>query len=127
MLVGKREGGTSWKIDEEIMEEVEELKYLGVWFYRKLRGNVHLEKMANKAEEWVGKVMWMSRVNRQVEVGRGRMVWELIRRLRVDHTARVWWSVGCSVCRKLDQHGSAGRSRVAEAGGEEGRNESVVW
>ena len=32
-----------------------------------------------KAEEWVGKVMWMSIVNGQVEVDRGRMVWELIR------------------------------------------------
>ena len=36
MIVGKREGGTSWKIGEEIMEEVEEFKYLGVWFDRKL-------------------------------------------------------------------------------------------
>ena len=30
IVVGKREGGTSWKIGEEIMEEVEEFKYLGV-------------------------------------------------------------------------------------------------
>ena len=22
--------------------------------------NIHLEKMVNKAEEWIGKVMWMS-------------------------------------------------------------------
>ena len=36
MLVGKRESGMSWKIGEEIMEEVEEFKYLGVWFDRKL-------------------------------------------------------------------------------------------
>ena len=36
MVVGKREGGTSWKVGEEIMEEVEEFKYLGVWFDRKL-------------------------------------------------------------------------------------------
>ena len=28
----------------------------------------------NKAEEWVGKVMWMSRVNGQAEVDRGQMV-----------------------------------------------------
>ena len=41
MLVGKREGGTSLTIGEEAMEEVEEFKYLGVWFDRKLRGNVH--------------------------------------------------------------------------------------
>ena len=36
MVVGKREGGMSWKIGEEIMEEVEEFNYLGVWFDRKL-------------------------------------------------------------------------------------------
>ena len=41
--------------------------FLGVWF-------IHLEKMANKAEEWIGKVMWMSRVNGQVEVDRAWMV-----------------------------------------------------
>ena len=51
MVVGKMEGGTSWKIGEEIMEEVEEFKYLGVSFDRKLRSHVDLEKMANMAEE----------------------------------------------------------------------------
>ena len=30
MVVGKREGGKSWKIDEETMEELEEFRYLGV-------------------------------------------------------------------------------------------------
>ena len=49
---------------------VDEFIYLGVWFGRKLSGNVHLERMANMEEEWVGKVMWMSRVNGQVEVDR---------------------------------------------------------
>ena len=29
VVIGKREGGTSWKIGEEIMEEVEEFKDLG--------------------------------------------------------------------------------------------------
>ena len=47
---------------------------------RKLPGNVQLEKMAKKAEEWIGRVTWMSRVNGQVEVDRGRMVWELLAR-----------------------------------------------
>ena len=36
MVVGKREAGVSWKIGEEIVEEVEKFKYLGVWIYRKL-------------------------------------------------------------------------------------------
>ena len=92
MLVGKRKGGTSWKIGEKIMEEVEEFKDFGVWFNRKLCGNVHLEKMANKAEEWVGNVIWMSRVSGQVEVVRGRMVCKLIGRPSVEHAAGVWWS-----------------------------------
>ncbi len=30
MVVGKREVGVSWEIGEEIVEEVEEFKYLGV-------------------------------------------------------------------------------------------------
>ena len=36
MVVGKKEYGTSWKTGEEIMEEVEEFKHLGMWFDRKL-------------------------------------------------------------------------------------------
>ena len=61
VMVRKREGGTSWKIGEEIMEEVEEFKYLGVWFDWKQQDNVHLEKMANEAEEWVGNMIWLYR------------------------------------------------------------------
>ena len=97
MIVEKMEGGPSWKIGEEIMDEVEELKNLDAWFDRKLQGNVLLEKMANKAEEWVGKVMWMSRVNGQVEVDRGRMAWELIGRPSVEHAEEVCWSGGRNV------------------------------
>ena len=112
------------------MEEVEKFKNLDVWFDRKLQGNVHLEKMVNKAKEWVGKVMWMSRVNGQVELDRGQMVWEFMGRLSVEHAAEVWWSGGRSVSRKLEsaqmrvdrmirgkqyssRNCSAGRSRVA--------------
>ena len=54
-----------------------------MWFDRKLRCDAHLEKMANMAEEGVGRVMLMSRVNGQVEVDRGWMVWELIERTSV--------------------------------------------
>ena len=35
MVVGKREGGKSWKIDEETMEELEEFKYLGGHYHKK--------------------------------------------------------------------------------------------
>ena len=43
--------------------------------------------MGNNAEEYVGKVIWMSRMNGLVEVDRGRMVWELIGRPSVEHAA----------------------------------------
>ena len=54
------------------------------------------------AEEWVGKVIWMSRVNGQVEDDRGRMVWELIGSPGAEHATEVWWSGGHSACRKLE-------------------------
>ena len=47
-------------------------------------------------------MLWMSRVNGQVEVDRGRMVWELIEKPSVERAAEVWWSGGCSACRKLE-------------------------
>ena len=50
-------------------------------------------------KERVGKV---SRGNGQVEVDRGRIVWELIGRPSVEHAAEVWWSVGPSAYRKLE-------------------------
>ena len=39
MVMGKREAGVSGKIGKEIVEEVEEFKYLVVWVDRKLRGS----------------------------------------------------------------------------------------
>ena len=57
------------------MEEVRAFKYLG--FDRGMRWNVQLEKMKEKAEEWTGKTEWMSRKDGQIEVERGRLVWEL--------------------------------------------------
>ena len=70
-------------------------------FFFGVRSNVQLQKMANKAEERVGKVVWISRVNGQVEVDRGRLVWELIGRLSVEH-AEVWWSGRASACKRLE-------------------------
>ena len=57
----------SWAISGEQMEEVVAFKYLGVWLDRKMRGNVQMERMREKAEEWAGKMEWMSRVNGQIE------------------------------------------------------------
>ena len=47
MMVGKVvEGG---RFNEEKIENVEVFIYLGVWFDRGMRGNVHLEKIREKA------------------------------------------------------------------------------
>ena len=59
-------------------------------FDRKLLDNVHLEKMANKAEEWVGKVMFMTRVNGQEKVDRKDGV-GANQRQSVEHAADMWW------------------------------------
>ena len=73
------------------MEEVESFKYLqlGVWFDRWMRGNMHLRKMVEKAEEWVGKVEWMARVNGDMGVERRRMAWKLMARPCLEHAAEV--------------------------------------
>ena len=44
----------------------------------------------------------MSRVNRLVEVDRGRMVWKLLVRQSMEYVAEVWWTGGHSACRKLE-------------------------
>ena len=44
----------------------------------------------------------MSRVNEQVEVDGGKMVWELLARPSIEYAAEVWWTGGCSACRKLE-------------------------
>ena len=117
----------NWEIGAEIVEEVEEFKYLGVWVDRKLQGNVQFEKMA---EEWIGRVAWMSTVNGQVEVDRGRMVWKLLARPSKEY-AEMWWTEGRSAYWKFESNGQeivggkkyssrsgrAGRSRVEKAGG----------
>ena len=81
----------------------------------------------------------MNRVNGQVEVDRGRKVWEL---LSIE-SAEGWWTGGHSAC-KLESSQmkigrrllgtsntvagvSAGRSSVEKAGKKEGRNEGDIW
>ena len=66
-----------------------------MWVDRKLCNNDRLE-MAKRAEEWIGKVTWMSRVNGQVDVDGGRMVWELLARPSMVYAAQVWWTRGCT-------------------------------
>ena len=94
MVVGATSGSERWRINGEEMEEVKAFKYLGVWFDRSMRGNVQLEKMKQKAEEWAGKTEWMSRKDGQIEVERGRLVWELLARPSLEHAAEIWWPGG---------------------------------
>ena len=37
-------------------------------------GNLQLEKIVEKAEEWVGKVEWMAMVNGELEAEQGRLI-----------------------------------------------------
>ena len=50
----------------------------------------------------MSRVTWRSRVNEQVEVDRGRKVWELLARPSMEYAAEVWWTGGQSACRKLE-------------------------
>ena len=58
--------------------------------------------MGKKAEAWIERVTWVSRVNGQVKVDRERMVWVLLARPSMEYAAEVWWSGGYSACRKLE-------------------------
>ena len=44
----------------------------------------------------------MSRVNGQVKVDRGRIVWELLARPSIDYAAELWCTGGYGACRKLE-------------------------
>ena len=45
---------------------------------------------------------WKVDVNGQVEVDRGRMVWELVARPSMEYGAEVWWTGAHCACRKLE-------------------------
>ena len=73
MMGGKVvEGG---RFNEEKIENVEIFRYLGVWFDRGMRGNVHLGKIREKAEKWGIGIGCMSRVKGKMEVDRGRLIY----------------------------------------------------
>ena len=101
MVVGAN-SEESWSISGEKMEAVTAFKYLGVWLDQKMRGNVQMERMREKAEEWAGRTEWMSRVNGQIEVERGRLVWELLARPSLEHAASVWWTGGKVASKRLE-------------------------
>ena len=44
----------------------------------------------------------MSRVNGQIEVERGRLIWELLARPSLEHAVSVWWTGGKVANRKLE-------------------------
>ena len=65
-----------------------------------MRGNVQLERMREK--EWAGRTEWMSRVNGQIEVECGRLIWELLVHPSLEHAASVWCTGGKVANRKLE-------------------------
>ena len=60
------------------------MEALGILVNEKLRGNVHLEEIKVKAEEWIRKVVWI-RSEWKMELDRGRLVWELLARPSLEH------------------------------------------
>ena len=83
------------------MEEVEQIKYLGV-VWKETTRYVHLKKMADKAEEWP---CWKGDMDVQSDWTGGswrRMVMELIGRPSVEDVAVVWWLCRANSCRKLE-------------------------
>ena len=44
----------------------------------------------------------MNRVNGQVEVDKGRRVWELLARACMEYAAEVWWTAGHSAFKKFE-------------------------
>ena len=69
MVIGKYDRKCSWCIGGGVLEVVESFKYLGLWFDRRMKGSVEYGKMIEKAEEWMRKIEWMSRVNGVVGEG----------------------------------------------------------
>ena len=76
-------------------------RYLGVCLDRGMRGKVHLEKMREKAEN-EGQELAMSRVNREMEVDRGRLIWKLLARPCLEHASEVWQTGGKAACKNLE-------------------------
>ena len=61
-----------------------------------------MERMREKAEEWAGRTEWTSRVNGQIEVEWGRLVWKLLARPSLEHAASVWWTGGKVASKRLE-------------------------
>ena len=68
-----------------------------------MRRYVHLEKMREKAEKWEARIGCMSRVNGEIEVDRGRFIWELLARPCLEHACEVWWTGGKAPCNNLEK------------------------
>ena len=89
--------------------ELKSLQVSGVWFDRGIRGNVHLEKNMEKAEKWEVRIGCMSRVNGEMELDRGRLIWELLARSCLKHASEK------AVCKNLEKiQENIGRKLVGE-------------
>ena len=54
-----------------------------------MSGNIHLEKMREKAEKWEARIGYMSKVNGVMEVNSGRLIWQLLARPCLEHASEV--------------------------------------
>ena len=89
-MVGGKYSGGEWKINEERMENLEIFKFLGMWFGKGIRGNVHLEKLREKLRNGVWtRIGCMSRVNGEMEVDRGKLILELLARSCLEYAYEV--------------------------------------
>ena len=53
------------------------------------------------AEKLGPRIDCMSRVNGEMEVDRGRCIWDLIARSCLEHSSEVWWAGGKTVSKIL--------------------------
>ena len=100
MMVDAKCSRGEWKINERI-ENVEVIKYLRVWLDRGMSGNIHLEKMREKAEKLEARIGCVSRVNGVMEVNSGRLIWQLLARPCLEHASEVWWTGWKTACKNL--------------------------
>ena len=68
------------------MEEVEEFKYSEVF----VDGSYEVMFCLRRWQKWQKSVTWMSQVNGEMEISRGRMVCELLARPSMEYAAELW-------------------------------------
>ena len=62
-----------------------------------------MEEMREKAEKWGARISCMSRVNGEMKVDRGRLIWDLLARPCLEHASEVWWTGWKAACKNLEK------------------------